>query len=70
MSAICPTCGGSGQCPTCRSRTVNDDVEEEDDWDDLRREVYAPCGCRFCFCMNETLYGVACPSCMSGAHQG
>jgi hypothetical protein len=69
---VCPTCGGTGKCPTCRdSATINDDWNDEGDWDDdWRHEDYAQCGCRFCFCVVETLYGATCDCCLSGAHQG
>jgi hypothetical protein len=57
------------------SRYIDGDVYTEEEYEDDPYEYegddkYDRCGCRFCFCMTETEYGVTCGDCATGAHQG
>jgi hypothetical protein len=47
-----------------------DERLERDDYEAEMDDRYERCGCRFCYCMTETEYGVTCGDCVTGAHQG
>jgi hypothetical protein len=44
---------------------LNDSEDDEDDAGESPK-----CGCKYCFCSNDTIAGEACNDCLAGAHQG
>lgn len=46
------------------------DMPEDEYFDRAPCTGREACGCKYCFCMNETEYGETCGDCLVGAHQG
>lgn len=44
------------------------DPDEEFEW--AEEEGWLRCGCRYCYCPDETPDGGPCDSCLAGTHQG
>lgn len=71
MSALpdCEACQGTGKsfdglrnCERCGGLGYDEYAEPTHD--------RPTCGCKLCFCFNETEYGETCGDCLVGAHQG
>ena len=53
------------ECPFYGASNETGDFCYCDQYDDP-----VPCGCKYCYCMDDTIAGETCDNCTRGIHQG